>query len=488
MSKIIHQLKEIAKHHTQLTALTYITSHTEQSFSFAELCAEVEILKKILLARKYTNIALLADNSPAWIILDLCCLSLNISLLPIPLFFTQEQIKYALSTAGSEILITDLPEISFTKDKGQNLDIGKQRLTLHELKPTTKTSLPKNTVKITFTSGSTGSPKGVCLGNKQIENVVFSLLDRITQSQKTKHISLLPFAILLENIAGIYCHLLNGNNLIIISYDICQNPLKLIPILNKWQPGSFILVPELLKLLISLIRQKQLELNEVEFIAVGGAKVSADLIENAKNLNLPVYQGYGLSEFSSVVAANSTTLNKEGSAGKILPHIKIKFAADGEILLQGNLCNGFIGKNAEIIKSQPWYKTGDIGYLDADGFLYILGRKKNIFITSSGRNVNPEWPESELLNSPYISKAVVTGEAMSYNIAIIVATSSNISHNKIETAIIKANQNLPDYAKIDKYIISGEDFTMANNLLTNTGKIKRNEILKKYKKQIEEHS
>lgn len=202
---------------------------------------------------------------------------------------------------------------------------------------------------------------------------------------------------------------------------------------------------------------------------------------------MPVYEGYGLSECASVVAVNTPHANRPGSVGKPLPHARLSFAKDGEISVSGAVFAGYLGQAERPDKDGCW-PTGDTGYLDADGYLYLTGRKKNMFITSFGRNVAPEWVERELTIQPPIAQAAVFGEARPWNAAVVVprtlpGADMNIA---VAQAIASANKLLPDYARVAKWVIASEPFTPHNGLLTANGRLRRSEIQSRYKAQLNE--
>ena len=195
-----------------------------------------------------------------------------------------------------------------------------------------------------------------------------------------------------------------------------------------------------------------------------------------------MFEGYGLTESASVVSLNTPEANKMGSAGKPLSHIEIKITGQHEVLVKGANFLGYTNQQQQI-EQYAFIDTGDIGYLDDEGYLFINGRKKNVFITSFGRNVSPEWVERELKVSPYIAQAAVFGEARPWNVAVIVLRQSmdNIAISKVIQAV---NAYLPDYASVAQWIIADTPFTAANQQLTTNGKNRRDMIWQHYQDKI----
>jgi len=490
MSKIYDIIRNLAQDHPHKIALTlpYKKNGSVGNLTYQELVCAVDIIAKLIKERKYKNIALLLDNSKEWIFIDLACMKLGITLTPIPQFFSEEQISNLINNAGIEYIITDESDrFNFLNHKTISTFLT-PNISLLELSNPTRNDIPENTTKITFTSGTSSKAKGVCLTSENIEKVVFSLVERIGKENAVNNLLLFPLAILLENIAGVYCALCSGAKVTIlplkltginISGDI--NLKYFVNALEKLEATSFIITPELLKLLIYLVKSDKITLSKANFIAIGGAVVAKDLLLEAEKLGLPIYQGYGLSEFSSVVCLNSIKDNKIGSVGKKLPHTQIKIASDGEILLKGNNFIGYVGDN---INNDDWYKTGDLGYLDEDEYLFITGRKKNIIITSMGRNFSPEWVESELLKNTPISQAVIFGDSKKCNIAIIVPSINRHDHSLLKKVIDDVNHKLPEYARINSFLVAKEKFNLLNNMLTANGRVRRGEVYKSYESRI----
>ena len=255
----------------------------------------------------------------------------------------------------------------------------------------------------------------------------------------------------------------------------------MIAALERYAATRAILLPQLLQTLVETFESGVAISPRLRFLAVGGAPVPMRLLQRAAALGLPLFQGYGLSECCSVVALNNGSENRRGSVGRLLPHVTLRIADDGEILVKGALFNGYLGAPAH--PDAEWWATGDEGYLDDDGYLFVTGRKKNIFITAFGRNVAPEWVEQELVLSPAIAQAFVYGEARPWNIAVLVTHADEVA---VQAAIHEANNRLPDYAQIREWIRADAPFTVVNDQLTATGRLRHQQLLQNYGVRIEQ--
>ena len=440
----------------------------QQKLSYLALSQAITAAQ--ILLRDTKTATLMMENGPAWIIMDLACIAAGIPLLPLPAFFSQKQIVHALSDAGVDTVFTNQPERF--DGNAEKIEIAGKIYYRIALKTNAK-ALPAHTAKITYTSGTTDAPNGVCLTQDAMETVARSLLAAIKTPEDARHVCLLPLAILLENVAGVYTALLAGATICLP--PVCHEPQALYTAINNAQATSCILVPELLRMLLAFGKP----LPTLSYAAVGGAKVSAKLLQMALFKGIPVYEGYGMTEASSVVAVNTSDAYKLGSVGKLLPHIQMHTDGNGELYLRRALFSGYLGDT----EPRPeWYATGDIGRIDDDGFLYIEGRRKNVYITSYGRNVSPEWVESLLTAHPAISQVVVYGEAKPYSTAVIVSPQLQA----IPAAIAQINQQLPDYARIGAHVLATAPFSLANGQLTGTGRPKRDAIYQAYAHSIDE--
>ncbi len=425
-----------------------------QRLTYTELLEDVALQADVLVSLGVNVVAFQGDNSVAWAVLDLACQAAGIVALPLPDFFTAAQTQHCLRASGADLLL-QAADADVT-DRLELTQFGAEKVAFAEpwqawrLTAATKPdALPPGTQKITFTSGSTGDPKGVCLSVEQQWQVAESLADRIAV-KAPRHFSMLPLATLLENIAGIYAPLLSGGTVYFpsaaergLSGSSGLNLPALLRCLKVQEPDTLILIPQLLAALVAACEHGW-QPPAMRFVAVGGARVAETLLLHARTLGLPVYEGYGLSECASVVSLNTPGADKPGSAGKPLGHCKVVIS-DGEINIIGAGSLGYLGHPESWQQDQV--ATGDLGYLDDDGFVKIAGRKKNVLISSYGRNISPEWVESVLCAKPLFSQCVVLGDAKPYLVALL-GLPPGISVDSVNQWLEYANKSLPDYAQV----------------------------------------
>ena len=427
-------------------------------------------------------IGLVGDNSPEWVLADLAMLRSGHCSVPIPAFFSSEQITHLVAATG-------MTQVFYN---GGIVPVRRVFPYLPEVAAAqAPVALPLGTQKITFTSGTTGNPKGVCLTAGQQMATVKSLAEVLGKLGVKKHLSLLPLAVLLENVAGIYVPLMLGAECIVpplgeigLSGSSQFDAERCLNAIAKHQAESLILLPQMLQALVWQASPADPRLASLKFVAVGGGVTPIAVLERAAQVGMPVFEGYGLSECASVVSLNTPAANRLGSVGKTLPGVKARLAADGEIEIQGRGYAGLLGEPP--LPAQAWLSTGDLGEIDSDGFLRITGRKKNVLITSFGRNVSPEWPEGLLMESGLLAQVVVIGDGEAQLRAVLVPRSAAVDQAALERLLGAVNARLPDYAQIGQWVICSEGFTKANGLATDNGRPRREAIASRFIQKTQE--
>jgi long-chain acyl-CoA synthetase len=244
----------------------------------------------------------------------------------------------------------------------------------------------------------------------------------------------------------------------------------------------------------------------MRYLSSGAAPIGLELLQFFDAIGLPIYEGYGLTETTSPITVNRPGEVKLGSVGRPLPNSQVKIADDGEILLQGpGVFTEYYKDPAatrEVFTADGWFRTGDIGELDADGYLRITDRKKNIIVTAGGKNIAPANIENLLMAHPLISQAMVHGDRRNYLVALLTLDPEAVlawatEHGKgtvayeeltrdtavtalVQTIIDKTNASLARYEQIKYFRILPEEATVDNGLLTPTLKLKRRELETRY--------
>jgi len=466
------------------------------SWSLSDLAERSSAFIALLDAAKARGraVGLLADNCADWIATDLAVHAHGSTLVPLAGFFTADQMQHAVESTAMHALICDNHAQALQLGFGSMLGrVGAFSLYLRsgaEASDATDSGC-KSVQKITFTSGTTGAPKGVQLTAGQQLRTARALADALAPLKITRHLNLLPFPVLLENVAGIYTPLMLGATCCCVGLSevglsgaSAFDAARCLAAIDEHAAESIILLPQMLADLIAHIErypQTRAQVAVLKFVAVGGARTPIGVLRRARAFGMPVYEGYGLTECASVVSLNLPEADRIGSVGRPLPGTRVRIARDGEIEISGRTHAGYLGADAQ---APSWLQTGDLGSIDEAGFVWIAGRKKHVFITSYGRNVSPEWPERILEESPAIGQAVVFGEGRPFPVAVIRAADPAWDDSAIDAAIARANLRLPDYARIGAWVRAAQAFTSTNGLATANGRVRRDAVLRHYQQPL----
>jgi len=466
-----------------------------------------------------------------------------------PLIKEVKSVKAVISIFGSSH--GKLKAFDSILEMGRELDTESPAL-FEELKGQVE---PDDLATLIYTSGTTGLPKGVMLTHNNISSNVLGSMEKLPYDEEAfcnvNVLSYLPLSHVFERMID-YMYIYMGSKIHYIDQvDEIREDFKSV------EPFFMATVPRLLEKIHTGVKVKGQELSGLQksiyYWAIylteeynpehpprgmakikhkiadkmvyskiralfgknlggmvsGGAALSPDIFRFMNAIGIICVQGYGLSETSPVITVQKPGDMRVGSCGKPLTGIEVKIADDGEIMAKGpNIMKGYYNdeeKSAEVLTDDGWFKTGDIGKIDDDGYLYITDRKKSMFKLSTGKYVAPQNIENKLTGSGFIDQVVVIGYQRKFCSALIVPSYDNIIkrlkrdnyvpeepysedskiRRLIEKEIEKTNKQLSPWERVKKFELLEQPLTIDGGELTPTMKVKRPVVLEKFKDEIE---
>ena len=491
---------------------------------------------------------ILSENRPYWLMTDIAIMNAGGISVPIFTTYSANDYKYILNDCKPKLIFVSNQEqynkikkfindnvkkiISFEKIDTDSLLI-QEVLNVEMNEKIINKDLKRNMPAcIIYTSGTSGNPKGVVLSHGGIlsncEGAV-ELLETLTKKRDPIFLTWLPLSHSYEHtvqfiqiIIGAKIFYAESLEKLISNMGVAkptimtavprfyQNLFNKINLNFEKQSGvKRQLINQTLKLGRKLLKKEKLSIKEkilnffceilvrkkirnqfggnLQAFVSGGGALDKNIGEFLNAIGLPTLQGYGLTEASPVVSCNLPDLVKVDSVGPPFKTNKVKIAKDGEILVKGeNVMIGYWNQDEETKKviKNGWLYTGDIGELDDTNNLKITDRKKDIIINLGGDNISPSKIENILCLNDNIKQSLVYGEKKNYLVALIVSE-KEINKEKIKLIIENINKSLTLIEKIKKFVLIHEEFTIDNGMLTPTLKLKRKEIIKNYKQQLE---
>jgi long-chain acyl-CoA synthetase len=512
----------------------------EQYHEAARACASALIEAGIEVGDR---VGLLAENSREWLIADMGILLAGAVNVPphAPLAARQAQFQLHnsqarwlfVSTAGQMEKIravrAELPDlqgvVSFgAKLSGEDylawpsfLQKGRQLLpgVEEELRQREQALTADSLATIMYTSGTTGNPKGVMLTHGNLVSNAQSVEQSYPREPDAVALSWLPLSHIYARTVDHYLCLATGTLLC-----LAESAETVVRDLAETQPTHLSCVPRFYEKLLAAVEGPdpavmQLRLRAVfgprmSWLGSGGAPLPGNVARQYLKGGFTIYQGYGLTETSPVMTFNCPGQNKLDSVGKAIPGVEIKIAPDGEILTRGpQVMRGYWnnpGATEEAIRD-GWFHTGDLGYLDDEGYLFITGRKKELLVLSNGKKVIPTVLEGMLVSDPVIDQAVVYGEGKNYLSALIVpnwdillaalgdaslppvARSQLTEHPQVtaflRTRIDQLLAEVSNWEQIKCFVVLAEPFSVAAEELTVSLKMRRNVIFENHWERIQ---
>jgi long-chain acyl-CoA synthetase len=431
-------------------------------------------------------------------------------------------------------------------------------LTESELRAMVESSQPDDIITFIYTSGTTGEPKGAMLTHRNLISNIEAVLQIIDCRPDDLFLSFLPLSHVFERMGGHFLPIYAGLTIAYAEslFTLANDIVEVKPTLMLGVPRFYASVMD--RILASArqmppLRQKlfyrTLEVGKVysrciregrpvplgvrlqhavldklvaakirervggrlRFFISGGAALPKEVAEFFHAFGILILEGYGLTETSPVLTVNPPSAPRFGSVGKPIPGVEITIAEDGEILARGpNIMLGYYKKpeaTAAAIDPDGWFHTGDVGYMDADGYLYITDRKKDIIVLANGKNVAPQPIENLLKQSELVQEAVVYGDGMSAPVALIVPNmdalrafakqegieadgDALLNHDAVQKRfrqeLERVNRELADFQRVKSFRLISKPFSIETGELTPTLKVKRRVVAEKYAHLLQE--
>lgn len=539
------------------------TNISTSDFKNKVICLSLAL--KDLGIQKGDKVGIFAKSSPFWLIFDFAILQVGAISVPIFANISSENLNFEIKDSSMKFMFIDSQErlndiekenshlvfithnFCIKEPKFYNFDeilvIGKQICDSTGF--TSFKASEDDIFSIIYTSGNTGTPKGVMLTHKNIVSQLHDINSLINLEEKEVSLSVLPLAHIFERTVMSY-YLSRG-----ISIYFVDDVLNVANLMKVVRPTIMTVVPRLLEKIFNKIKlnistkpfisraiasfafayalKEDINKNSflfkiydklvyskfreifglrLEKLISGGAPLSKEIAQFFVNINVPVYQGYGLTEFSPVISTNYPNANKVGSCGKVIPSAQIKINENSELFVKGpSLMKGYLNQEeltTKTIDKDGWLHTGDVAYLDEDGYLFIKSRTKEIFKTSTGEYVNAVEIEQKLSKNKYIEFAVIISENRKYTTALLFVDKEKYENakklnknltieeyynkddilNNISNHINSLNSNLNKWEKIVKFKILTNNISIETGELTPSMKICRAKIEEKYSNVI----
>lgn len=452
-------------------------SDANGTLSRVELLGRVAALAEELMPMP-RMIGLLAPNGIDWAVAQLACALAGKVTVPLPAFFSPGQLGHIVRDASVGVILVTPATWPAAAGSGVVTHLIGARMTAPEV-----TGFVDGFGQVIYTSGSTGQPKGVRHESGQLAWSVVALAEAGAASAQDRFLSVLPLPLLLETLCAVFLPQLVGGH---SHFDAAVadavgrgQAVGLADAFEAHRPTASVVVPQLLKAWVGeLLQSGRHAPPGLRFVAAGGAPMPPRIAAEAWRLGIPVHKGYGLSECCSVVTLNRPGYRAVGTSGRPLSGLQVTIE-DGEIVVDGpSVTDGYLRQEPA---GRPW-RTGDLGQLDADGFLTVHGRKDDLIVSSFGRNISPEWIETMILDDSRIALCAVVGHGEPHLTAVLVPSPHGAgwfavaSEAEVRRLVAERCADAPGYAMPRVVVVCSPDEAYRAQLLTGNGRFIRKRL------------
>ncbi|MET8684282.1 long-chain fatty acid--CoA ligase [Streptomyces sp. NPDC004732] len=554
-----------AARHAELPALRFRRGGEWAEMSYVELRDAARRVGRALLAlgvRAGDRVAVLAETRPEWTCTHFGVFAAGAVVVPVYPTAGDDEVVWVLSDSGAEVVVCEDEAQAAKVERLRERLPGVRHVVLMTVEPAELGPLDalleravacrgSDLATVIYTSGTTGPPKGCLLTHGNLLAVQAATLPLVDGGPGESTYLYLPLAHLLAQliefttlIAGGTLTFFGGRIEDVVAELAEARPTHLPSVprlfekvrsvvlsLAEAQEGGRerfeeavrigvlaadgVLPDELRdayeaadKALYSLVRQALG--GRVRWALTGGAPIAPDTVDFLRACGIAVYEGYGMTESAGVLTLNHPGAVRYGTVGRPVDGVEIRIADDGEVLARGAMV--FPGYHndpratADVLDGEGWLHTGDLGVLDEDGFLAITGRKKDLIITSGGKNLTPSLSELAIETSRFVSRAVMVGDHRPYPVALVTLDAEEIAgwaaregvtlsgpaardrrvRALVQEAVDAANATVSRPARIRDFTVLDEDFTVAGGLLTPSLKVRRKAVTERYARTVDE--
>ncbi|HUP99504.1 MAG TPA: AMP-dependent synthetase/ligase [Aeromicrobium sp.] len=507
------------------------TPGNDQAMTYGEWATKVQAVAGGLAdlgLRRGDTLALMMTNRAEFAVADMAALHLGATPFSIYNSSSPEQIEYLFGNAGNAMVIAERQFVETIKSANADVQIlvledGLPEAGFPEFEANWRAVTPETIATLIYTSGTTGPPKGVQLTHANLIASLHAWEEYLQPGGRL--VSYLPLAHIADRFLHYYWAVGTGSSITFV-----DNPANLLAGMVDARPTGILCVPRIWEKFKAALEAKgitdpsalsddvkeairaQLGLDEATWAGSGAAPIAPAVLEYFVGLGIPILEGWAMSETACAGIVNPLGGLRVGTVGVPLRTIDMQIADDGELLVRGpSIMTGYRNapeKTAEAIDPEGWLHTGDIVTVDADGYVKIVDRKKELIINAGGKNMSPANIEQALKAShPLIGQACCIGDARPYNVALLVldpdasaayaaahglddASPAALSQNQdvkalIALAVEEANSHLSRVEQIKRFTILGEDWLPDSDVLTPTSKLKRRGVNERYAEEIE---
>ena len=509
-STIVEFLRRAVDAHGPHDALLFKPGFRYQRWSYDRLWSESGRVATLLQRRglsKGDQVIVWGPNCPQWVLIFFGCLRAGVIAVPLDLRSAPDYVERVVSRITPKLAFTSrytpkddvslgLPEVTFEDLESEIYDLPE---------PEDVGIEPDDLAEIMFTSGTTGDPKGVMLTHRNLTANIEGITQYITCNTSSRLLSILPLSHMYEQMGGLLTVLNFGAS---VTYPTSRQPTVLARTMRERQITTMLLVPQGLELLMNGIERevrrqgkaalwsKLLKVAErtpyplrrrlfgrvhkqfggkLDFIVSGGAALDPELGRKWELLGVKIVQGYGATEAAPVISNHTLHERRPDSTGRPLPNVEVRISDDGEILARGDsISPGYWNAPEQTAAAfdGDWYRTGDLGFFDDEGYLHIRGRMKDMIVLPSGQNVYPDDIQAVLNRHPNVTDSAVVGLQHGSSVEVHAALILD-GADDAELIVAWANGQLAEQQRVRGHTIwPDEDFPR-----THTLKVKKPQLI-----------